>query len=357
LRSALSRLLSSRQPVTGEPGNAGLSREAAIAAIWSELVGRSARGSDEWFASGGRILTAYVLFERLEQLVGRTLPLSALFTWHTLARLQRYVAGEDRPAVTRRFADLSGGRGARVVYVPGSHGEDFHARSLLAALGRPIRWFRSEGLDRGSPPPPTTLEDMADDYCRLMGVPDRRPLVLAGYSMGGCVAWLMAERLERQGRDVRAVLLLDTFPPGFGDPVDQEPDDFYSNHLNTVIEDAADRPSMRHLPVPQKTRRSEVDHDVMGHFLRSAGLLPPGLSFGPYDRRLWVLAIGHCVTRTFQPPRWTGPVVHLVSGEMADSPGFGPPTRRIEVGGDHRSFLFEPQHPSAIDRVLQELGL
>jgi pimeloyl-ACP methyl ester carboxylesterase len=356
LRSALRKLLPQPRLPVGEPVSAVSDR--AVAVIWSELVGHPAGGSDEWFSSGGRVLDAYVMFDRLGKLAGRALPMSALFTWPTLAGLQRYVAGADRPEVTCRYADLAGRRGARVIYVPGAHGEDYHARPLLAALDRPIRWLRSEGMERDRPLPPTTLDGMADDYCELLGPPDGRPLVLAGYSMGGCVAWLMAERLERRGHDVRAVLLLDTFPPGFGKPVEhQEPDDVYEHHLNTVIEDHAAQPSMRNVPIPPNCRRGDVDHELMGNFLCNAGLIPKGLGFGPYDRRLWVLAIGLCVTRDFIPPPWSGPVIHLVSEDMADNPGFGSRTRRIAVDGDHRSFLFETQHPVTIRRVLSELGV
>ena len=43
-----------------------------------------------------------------------------------------------------------------------------------------------------------------------------RPLILAGYSTGGAFAYVLANELEARGRQVSAVVLLDTYPPGPG---------------------------------------------------------------------------------------------------------------------------------------------
>jgi surfactin synthase thioesterase subunit len=42
------------------------------------------------------------------------------------------------------------------------------------------------------------------------------PLILAGYSTGGILAYALASELEARGRQVSAVVLLDTYPPGPG---------------------------------------------------------------------------------------------------------------------------------------------
>jgi surfactin synthase thioesterase subunit len=42
------------------------------------------------------------------------------------------------------------------------------------------------------------------------------PLILAGYSTGGTLAYALASQLEARGRQVSGVVLLDTYPPGPG---------------------------------------------------------------------------------------------------------------------------------------------
>lgn len=60
-----------------------------------------------------------------------------------------------------------------------------------------------------------TIEEMAELYVsEVLRVHPKGPFLLGGYSGGGVVAYDMAQRLRRAGRDVALLVLLDTFRAG-----------------------------------------------------------------------------------------------------------------------------------------------
>src|SRR5207302_5381606 len=86
-----------RGPATGYVGPR-TPVEAALAAIWAEVLGCERAGlHDNFFDQGGHSMLAVVLMARIEQRLGRTLPLAALFaapTVEALAALLERPGGE-----------------------------------------------------------------------------------------------------------------------------------------------------------------------------------------------------------------------------------------------------------------------
>jgi surfactin synthase thioesterase subunit/acyl carrier protein len=66
------------------------------------------------------------------------------------------------------------------------------------------------GSDRRAPI--RRMNEIVDLYVKTL-VPANRPLVLVGYSLGGIVAFAVAQALERSGIQPRAVVLAHTLPP------------------------------------------------------------------------------------------------------------------------------------------------
>jgi pimeloyl-ACP methyl ester carboxylesterase len=64
------------------------------------------------------------------------------------------------------------------------------------------------------------------------------PLVLAGYSTGGVFAYALASHLEATGRQVSAVVLLDTYPP--------RPGDNAAEQVGAVVQHLLRNPEWRH---------------------------------------------------------------------------------------------------------------
>lgn len=97
---------------------------------------------------------------------------------------------------------------------------------LVRRLGgeEPVHGFQSVGLTGKDPQ--TTLEEMAAHYLGLLkGIQPQGPYRLAGWSMGGVIAFEMARRLTEQGNEVERLGLFDSLPPGYPEDLGGAQDD------------------------------------------------------------------------------------------------------------------------------------
>ncbi|HJS23730.1 MAG TPA: alpha/beta fold hydrolase, partial [Pyrinomonadaceae bacterium] len=81
---------------------------------------------------------------------------------------------------------------------------------------RPIYGLQAQGLDKERKPH-TTVKEMATYYVdQLRTVQPEGPYYLAGWSMGGVVAFEMAQQLQAQGQEVAKLALIDAMAPAAG---------------------------------------------------------------------------------------------------------------------------------------------
>ena len=80
---------------------------------------------------------------------------------------------------------------------------------------QPFYGLQSAGLD-GRRPPHTRVEDMAAHYIKEMReLQPEGPYFIGGRSLGGMVAFEMAQQLKAQGQTIGLLALLDTYPSGY----------------------------------------------------------------------------------------------------------------------------------------------
>lgn len=197
--------------------------EQRLAALWSELLERPKIGrDDDFFALGGHSLMALRLFSRIHREFDRALPLAALLTHPTVARLATLLAPELRTTALagERKGHLvtlaRGGDGPPLFCIHGGDGGVLFYRSLaeLAPHNGPIHAIEARALSSNGPIPESSVEETADSYVReILALRPRGPFRLAGYSFGGVVAHEMACRLIELGYDVDFVGLFDTQNP------------------------------------------------------------------------------------------------------------------------------------------------
>jgi amino acid adenylation domain-containing protein len=190
--------------------------EQVLSVIWQELLEvEKVSVKDSFFDLGGKSLLAVRLFVRIEQELGRKLPLATLFRAPTLEQIARLLNSDDR--LESKWPSLvpiqAKGTKPPLFLVHGAGGNVLLYRALANRLAPdyPVYGLQSQGLD-GESEPLRTIEAMADHYMReIREVQPYGPYLLGGYCLGGTVAYEMAQRLLAGGERVYGVVMLDTY--------------------------------------------------------------------------------------------------------------------------------------------------
>ena len=186
--------------------------ERKMIAIWRDVLSVADIGADDdFFAVGGHSLKALKLAHLIQKETGVAVPFSAVFAASTVRSLAQRVldcarygeAALDQPLVTLNVAD-----GGLVLFAfpPGTG--DALGYSELATHLKFCTFHAFNFID---------VESRVKDYADLIqGIDPDGPYVLFGYSAGGNLAFHVTKALERRGRSVTAIVMLD-FWPGHGE--------------------------------------------------------------------------------------------------------------------------------------------
>ena len=191
--------------------------EHEIARIWMRLFQREHVGrADNFFDLGGHSLLAARLAAELERLVGQRIPIAALFRAPTVAALASMLADSSWMPAWASLAPLQP-RGSRPpLFLTHGWGGDVYgfldvARAL--APSQPVYGLQAVGLD-GAKPRHESVEAMAAHYVHeIRELMPKGPYQVGGHSLGGWIAYEIAQQLRSQGHAVR-LLVFDTYPHG-----------------------------------------------------------------------------------------------------------------------------------------------
>lgn len=207
--------------------------ERAVADIWRRMLHVDAVAPDDHFFSiGGDSLTAVQMMVEVEGLFGMTLPVHLAFEAPTLEQLCRRIERAKRP-------DDDADAPSQFVYplVPEGSGPPVFfsnvdlvlARRGLWTLPCPLfaisNWAKGSGFVRAR-----SLQDLAKEHLvSIRRIQPTGPYRLAGFSLGGLIAYEMAQQLRAAGERVETLFLVDPMMPrqvdlpGFRMPADDEP--------------------------------------------------------------------------------------------------------------------------------------
>jgi acetoacetyl-CoA synthetase len=190
----------------------------AVRSGFTTLLGVDNPGDDDdFFDLGGDSLVALSLLLHVEEAVGLTLPITAIYDATTIARLtDRLIAGGTGRDTTLVELRPARGRtpGAPLFLLHGLGGSVMVLRDLARQIGgnRAVWGIEAVGLD-GACAPLDDVQAMAQDAVqRIRKVAPHGPYLLAGYSFGGLVALEIARLLDAQGEKIGLLAMLDTFP-------------------------------------------------------------------------------------------------------------------------------------------------
>jgi amino acid adenylation domain-containing protein len=208
-----------RRQVTGRDALA-TPTEQMLAGLYASLLGTQRPGAtDGFFELGGNSLNAMRLVDLIGRETGIDIAVTQVFLHPTPRSLGEFIdtirdGGQERvvgqvvrltPATTEPPMFLVHPIGGTVTAYP--------ALSQELAVAFTVYGVESPGLDGDVA---DTLTDLVADYTRRLreAQPDG-PYRLAGWSMGGVIAFEIARRLERSGTEVGSLVLLDApFAPG-----------------------------------------------------------------------------------------------------------------------------------------------
>ncbi len=182
--------------------------------LWEKVLNVRPVGLREnFFDLGGNSLGAVRLFSEMRKMFGRSFPLSVLFQAPTVEKLADMIRqGGWRPQWTSLVPIQTDGTKPTFFCVHGGGGNVLIYRDLSRHLGKdyPFYGLQARGVD-GSKDYLTTTEAMAESYLReVRELQPEGPYYIGGFCMGGQVAVEMAQRLVRDGQEVKLLFVIDT---------------------------------------------------------------------------------------------------------------------------------------------------
>ncbi|MCP4664192.1 MAG: amino acid adenylation domain-containing protein [bacterium] len=333
--------------------------ELRLTRIWEELLGVGPVGvKDHFFALGGHSLLAVQLVAKIKESFHATLPLTALFNAPTVEALAGMLKGQLTPSASSLIALRPGGTKPPLFCVHPIGGTAFCYLALARHLGseRPIYGLQSPALDSDQPLP-ERIEDMAAHYIReLRAVQPEGPYFLAGWSMGGNVAYEMAQQLTARGHRVAFLGMIDAAAThGDAAPmVDDEPRLLarFALEIGLPIEPAAS-------PEPADEATAEINLTELLERGKRRGLLPADVEL-THVRRLYQIFKANLRALCRYLPRPYSGAIHLfmAAQPLADDHDLSTGWKRLvsrvttEVTpGNHFTAVREP-HVEALARQL-----
>lgn len=192
--------------------------EKKLASIWRELLRLDELSVHDAFMDvGGNSLVAVVLAARIEREFGVKIPISSIYVLGSIAEICSAIEGGayggKQPSVA-----LATGRGdaMNVFLLPPGSGESSCYVALARALAPGANVFGMQAPDSVSGPgrQVQSIEQRATEYrAEIQRIQPHGPYHLAGWSIGGVIAWEVAQQLESAGEAVAHLLIVDSALP------------------------------------------------------------------------------------------------------------------------------------------------
>jgi thioesterase domain-containing protein/acyl carrier protein len=190
--------------------------ELWLTEIWEQILDvKPVSVTDNFFELGGHSLLAVRLMGSIKERWGNELPLTTLFQYPTIEKIAGLLRKHEEVYSSPLVGLQTGGSRRPLFLVHPIGGSVFHYFPLRKHLGpdQPLYGLQSVGLDTNVPPL-VTVEEMAARYLEaLRTVQPEGPYLLGGWSMGGLIAYEMAQQLQAKGEAADLLVLIDSVAP------------------------------------------------------------------------------------------------------------------------------------------------
>ncbi|OOQ60759.1 non-ribosomal peptide synthetase [Mucilaginibacter pedocola] len=189
--------------------------ERLVSEIWQEMMGLEKISMDDnFFQLGGRSLVAVKIMAKIEEKTGLRLPLATLFEHSTVEKLAiRLDSNSDviswdslvpiKPKGSKMPLYIVHGAGLNVLL--------FNALAMNMDDEQPVYGLQARGIN-GVDEPLDVMEEIAANYVEeIVNHDPVGPYAVAGYSLGGMIAYEMAKQMLAMGKDVKMLAMFDTY--------------------------------------------------------------------------------------------------------------------------------------------------
>jgi thioesterase domain-containing protein/acyl carrier protein len=186
--------------------------------IWEELFKVHPIGiTDNFFELGGHSLQMIMLVARVEERLGKRVQMAELFEIPTIEHLADIIGHGRENLLQSLIVPLQPEGNQPPIFGPhASGGNVWCYKEILQYLGanQPFFGIQPREPENGMVVYHTEVEAMATDYVQaIRGFQPVGPYWLAGWSMGGVIAYEMARQLKQQGQEIGMLALIDTGVP------------------------------------------------------------------------------------------------------------------------------------------------
>jgi len=188
--------------------------EKKLAKIWEDVLKVPRVGIDEnFFEIGGHSMLAVTLMVKIEKELGTRLPLSVLFDHSNIEEMAKLLDKKEDQVSWGSLVPIRSKGSKKPLYLVHGAGLNLLLYTTIVAHldpDQPVFGLQAKGLD-GVDEPLYTIEGIAAYYnAEIMKVDKSGSYALAGFSMGGQLAYEMAKQMVEAGHKVTFLGVFDT---------------------------------------------------------------------------------------------------------------------------------------------------
>jgi len=333
--------------------------EQIMASLWMELLKLDRVGiHDDFFALGGHSMLAVQMVSQLRKRAAIGIELRNLFSYPSLGALAAFVDSKKVASAHPNLVPIrSQGHLAPLFLIHPVGGEVQYAFDLARHLGadQPVYALAASGLVVGETPR-ASINEMATVYLdAIRHVQPTGPYTVAGWSLGGMIAYEIAHQLLAIGETINFVGMIDTGSSAFlrdqWSTKNVTEFDECKAFLSWITDQHADASGARQHPARDElvTLAESGDIDAMFVVCQREALLPAHLDMALVKQIFAVHVAGAKAGVAYETPPITATVMLLTAGQHGAADAtlgwgdlLGENLHVTRIGGSHMSIVKSP---------------